>query len=349
MKEYKDIGELFRDNFKDYAPEPSSHVWENIRKKVSKPAFPMRKYIFYGSAMIGIITAITLSVLFLGRDDTPKQQQVEKIITTNKNVEIVVDETIQENTKAISPTENVLPVEKKVETRVFDNKASSSFPSAKDEVSIKPKEQIEAKVEVKQEPQITNQRQAVITKLNNTEQQTVTQKQTKIFVEKEVVKPVFVSRDTIVCENSNISLYVKNARNVIWSNGQTTAEINVDVDQSKIFTVQYTDGNGKDSSAQIFVRVVPCTQITAPTAFTPNNDGINDEFKVFVSGHMSEFEMVIYSNNNKQLFQSTHVERGWNGMFKGELQPQGLYLYRIRYKDNFNQLIEKKGEFLLIQ
>ena len=349
MKQYKDIGELFKDNFKDYAPEPSSHVWKNIRKKVSKPVFSMRKYVFYGSAMIGIITAITLSVLFLGKDNTPKQQQVEKIITTNNNVEIVVDETIQEHTKAIRPTEKVLPVEKKVETRVFDNKASSSSPSAKDEESIKPKEQMEVKVEVKQEPQIANQKQAVITKLNKTEQQTVSQKQTEILVEKEIVKPVFVSRDTIVCENSNISLYVKNARNVIWSNGQTAGEINVEVNQSKIFTVQFTNENGKDSSAQIFVRVVPCTQITAPTAFTPNNDGINDEFKVFVSGHMSEYEMVIYSYNNKQLFQSTHVERGWNGMFKGELQPQGLYLYRIRYKDNFNQLIEKKGEFLLIQ
>ena len=86
MKQYKDIGELFKDNFKDYAPEPSSHVWKNIRKKVSKPVFSMRKYVFYGSAMIGIITAITLSVLFLGKDNTPKQHQEGKIITTNNNV-----------------------------------------------------------------------------------------------------------------------------------------------------------------------------------------------------------------------------------------------------------------------
>lgn len=349
MKEYKDIGELFRDNFKDYAPEPSSHVWENISKKISKPTFPFRKYIYYGSAIFGVFSAITLIVLFLGRDNTPKQQSEEKIITANKNTEIVVDETIQENTNVINQGENILPVEKERETKVIDNKSSLPSLPTKEEVNIKPEDQWEAKTEVKQKPQIETQKQSVIIKENKNEHQAVLPKQTEIVVGKEVGAPVFVSRDTTVCENSNITLYVKNAKNIMWSNGQTASEINIEVNQSKIFTVQYTDGNGKDTSVQILVRVVPCTQISIPTAFTPNNDGLNDEFKVYFSGQMSHFEMVIYSFNKKQLFQSTHIEQGWNGMYKGEMQPQGLYLYRIIFKDNFNQLIEKKGEFLLIQ
>ena len=36
MKKYNDIGDLFRENFKDYSPKPSSKVWENIHTEVSK-------------------------------------------------------------------------------------------------------------------------------------------------------------------------------------------------------------------------------------------------------------------------------------------------------------------------
>ncbi len=63
-----------------------------------------------------------------------------------------------------------------------------------------------------------------------------------------------------------------------------------------------------------------------PTAFTPNNDGLNDVFYVR-GGPFSEFELRIFNEWGNEIFISTDATVGWDGKFKDTQQPDGVYIY----------------------
>ena len=89
----------------------------------------------------------------------------------------------------------------------------------------------------------------------------------------------------------------------------------------------------------------------APNAFTPNGDGINDLFLVYANIEYTDFELNIYSRNGDHVFHSRHIENGWNGHRNGtgELLPQGVYIYTIKYKTVNQKSGIEKGQILLIR
>ena len=71
--------------------------------------------------------------------------------------------------------------------------------------------------------------------------------------------------------------------------------------------------------------------VRVPNAFSPNGDGMNDEFKP-VAVNVSDYELIIYNRWGSEVFKSTNHAFGWNG--KGALgyeAPQDLYVYKLRY------------------
>jgi len=71
-----------------------------------------------------------------------------------------------------------------------------------------------------------------------------------------------------------------------------------------------------------------------PTAFTPNEDGINDVFMPKSSGFAKEgFEMRIFDRWGKEVFYSNDWEKGWDGTIDGRAVPIDMYVCKIRYFD----------------
>jgi gliding motility-associated-like protein len=71
-----------------------------------------------------------------------------------------------------------------------------------------------------------------------------------------------------------------------------------------------------------------------PTAFTPNEDGINDVFMPKSSGFAKEgFEMRIFDRWGKEVFFSNDWEKGWDGTINGRAVPIDMYVCKIRYFD----------------
>jgi gliding motility-associated-like protein len=70
-----------------------------------------------------------------------------------------------------------------------------------------------------------------------------------------------------------------------------------------------------------------------PTAFSPNNDGLNDILYVR-GGNYSSFEFSIFNRYGERIFKSTTVENGWDGRSHetGEMMPSGAYMYKIHVK-----------------
>ena len=76
-----------------------------------------------------------------------------------------------------------------------------------------------------------------------------------------------------------------------------------------------------------------------PTAFTPNNDGYNDRFRVY-GEDVSEISILIYNRWGQLMYTSYDMENGWDGKvrLKDEPAPGGVYVYKIKaiHKDGLN-------------
>ncbi len=100
-----------------------------------------------------------------------------------------------------------------------------------------------------------------------------------------------------------------------------------------------------------FVEVKNDFKIYIPNSFTPNFDGINDIFvPVFTSYGLDSkaFEMQIFDRWGHQVYQTKDVTKGWDGTMESEVAKEGIYIYKIRYKDLDGRLFNESGHLNLI-
>lgn len=87
-----------------------------------------------------------------------------------------------------------------------------------------------------------------------------------------------------------------------------------------------------------------------PNAFTPNNDGQNDVFHGMGEGFEFEsYNMKVFDRWGELVFESENPERGWDGTYRGEPLPEGVYIYKISVEGENGQRFEKEGHVNLIR
>ncbi len=107
------------------------------------------------------------------------------------------------------------------------------------------------------------------------------------------------------------------------------------------------NGDGLESRSNTVCAKTPLN-VQVPNAFSPNGDGKNDTF--LVSGtHILEFTLRIYDRWGELLFESNDVTRGWDGTFKGEPVPAGVYYYFIDARGTLYQKKRFQGTLTLIR
>lgn len=85
-----------------------------------------------------------------------------------------------------------------------------------------------------------------------------------------------------------------------------------------------------------------------PTGFTPNGDGLNDDFRPLGSGEFAtEYQMTIFNRWGQQVFRSVDPLNGWDGNFRGQQAQTGVYAYYITYKNIYNEDKLVKGNVTL--
>ncbi|WP_153798959.1 gliding motility-associated C-terminal domain-containing protein [Foetidibacter luteolus] len=88
--------------------------------------------------------------------------------------------------------------------------------------------------------------------------------------------------------------------------------------------------------------------IFMPTAFTPNNDGLNDLFKPIGLTANGNGLLSIYNRWGKKIFETENLQ-GWNGTVNGKPQPGGAYLWTLRFKGIDNHQAFLKGTVVLLR
>jgi len=98
--------------------------------------------------------------------------------------------------------------------------------------------------------------------------------------------------------------------------------------------------------SDIIATVVPLLDV--PTAFTPNGDGINDLVNVRGFG-ISKMDWRIYNRWGQLVFQTGSMNEGWDGKYKGVLQPQEVYVYVLDVTFTDGTTFRKKGDITLLR
>jgi gliding motility-associated-like protein len=96
---------------------------------------------------------------------------------------------------------------------------------------------------------------------------------------------------------------------------------------------------------EVLIKSCPKTGLSIPNAFTPNRDGINDSF--FALGeNITDIRLLIFNRWGENLFNSN---TGWDGTYRNELCPEGVYVYVISWVDSQNLSHKEIGKVVLLR
>lgn len=85
-----------------------------------------------------------------------------------------------------------------------------------------------------------------------------------------------------------------------------------------------------------------------PTAFTPNNDNLNDTF-VPKGFFVKTYSMLIFDENNQKIFDTKLFSEGWNGEKNGVPLPPSVYVYVCEIEDYLGNSFLYRGTLTLIR
>lgn len=121
---------------------------------------------------------------------------------------------------------------------------------------------------------------------------------------------------------------------------------------SPVSTTTYTlmsgDTSGCISNDEVTVTVDNSASILAPSAFSPNGDGVNDKFRVFTNGIDKLIRMEIYDRWGKVVYSTSDIAGEWNGIHKSELCDVGVYVFVIVAIDYLGNEVIKKGNLTIV-
>lgn len=97
----------------------------------------------------------------------------------------------------------------------------------------------------------------------------------------------------------------------------------------------------------IIVDVI-CGDFFVPTAFSPNNDGLNET--VNVHGYcVSSYNLQIYNRWGEKVFETTSKDNSWDGTYKGKPCDTGVFVYKADGISIDGKAFSLKGNITLIR
>lgn len=122
----------------------------------------------------------------------------------------------------------------------------------------------------------------------------------------------------------------------VWSTGQIDTGVYsslIRIDSAGTYTVIAESGVCRLSRSEV-ISAVQCDtacpfRIAIPDAFSPNGDQMNEEFKVVYTCPVKNFSMQIFDRWGQLMYESTDINSGWDGMYKGQRQPEDVYVWFI--------------------
>jgi gliding motility-associated-like protein len=183
-------------------------------------------------------------------------------------------------------------------------------------------------------------------------------KTTNVIVYTPIPSIPFDTNKCIVAGQSiNLGTNLGNNYTYDWTAGNTKnlsctkcaiTTVKVTANATYVFTV--TDVLGCFSSTNPYqIEVCPDHTVDVPSAFTPNEDGVNDIIYVDGWGIEKLNSFRIYNRWGELVFESNDLKIGWNGVYKHSPQPSDTYVYQVEGEFYGGESFTKSGTITLIR
>lgn len=99
------------------------------------------------------------------------------------------------------------------------------------------------------------------------------------------------------------------------------------------------NGNPPDQKVTIFI----------PNAFTPNDDGVNDEFYIITQANFTRFEMTVFDRWGNPVFNAKQKDFRWRGVRSERKVPIGVYVYTLSARTTNGVEVKRSGTLTLVR
>jgi gliding motility-associated-like protein len=110
--------------------------------------------------------------------------------------------------------------------------------------------------------------------------------------------------------------------------------------KSGTYNVSLTVNRGfscEDVTVQDIEVEIPETHFYIPNTFTPNDDGLNEDFTVYGLGYCDQYDLFIYDRWGELIFETNDTGPNWNGIYKNKKVEAGVYSYLIKFDGTYLQ------------
>lgn len=131
------------------------------------------------------------------------------------------------------------------------------------------------------------------------------------------------------------------------------------------YTLIIADTNGCTAFATAIVYVIDtttidttnvgdttrCGNIFVPNAFSPNDDGENDVFGIYISNFacIKTFYLAIYSRYGERIFETNAATNSWDGTYHKTALSTGVFIYYLNAKFISGEVFSKTGNVSLLR
>jgi gliding motility-associated-like protein len=102
------------------------------------------------------------------------------------------------------------------------------------------------------------------------------------------------------------------------------------------------------------VHTEPNADIFAPSAFTPNGDGVNDYFLIYGQDIINIISLRVFDRWGELIFLNENIapgdeQQGWDGFFRGSSATSGVYAFIAEIELKGGTVVVSKGNVTLLR
>ncbi|MDX1476913.1 MAG: gliding motility-associated C-terminal domain-containing protein [Saprospiraceae bacterium] len=132
-------------------------------------------------------------------------------------------------------------------------------------------------------------------------------------------------------------------------------EVEVTPHETTLYAVQLLNPYGCDVRDSILVTVIRDVRYFIPNVFSPNGDGVNDEFFIAAGPGITEVvRLTVFDRWGEIVFQTDRTppgipEHGWNGTIDGRALLPGVYIYTAMLQTRTGEMLRVHGDLTLVR
>lgn len=157
--------------------------------------------------------------------------------------------------------------------------------------------------------------------------------------------------DMVLCAGKPVSLDARQpGMQYSWSTGSDKCCI--EINESGTYRLSVLNICNEQATDEITITYSGCSNcLMAPNAFSPNGDGLNDNFNVLLNCLVSRYRLNIFNRWGQLVFSTSKTGAGWDGTIDGNPCDGGTYFYEVEAIPLIKEIgdINKKGDIILIR